>query len=76
MGRIESGKTHHSVSKDTRITRCLTPYDFLAHDLFAVALEVARIFVSERESGERYSEQPFSMHTVIADNCMCSHVCF
>jgi len=28
-------------TKDTRITRCVTPYDFLAHDFFTVALEVA-----------------------------------
>jgi len=29
------------LTKDTRITRCVTPYDLLAHDFFAVALEVA-----------------------------------
>jgi len=49
-------------------TRCVTLYDFLAHYFFAMALEVvrlSRIFVRERESGERYSKQLFSTHTVI-----------
>jgi len=36
---------------------------------------LSRIFVGERESGEVYSEQFFSTDTVIADNCMCAHVC-
>jgi len=50
-------------------TRCVTLYDFLAHYFFAMALEVAPgsldFFVRERESGERYSKQLFSTHTVI-----------
>jgi len=66
----------HSPTKDTRITRCVTPYDFLAHDFFAVALEVAPGSLEFLlESEERYSEQLFSTHTVIADNFMCAHVC-
>jgi len=60
-------------NKDTRITRCFTPYDFFA--VAPGATRLSRIFVRERESGERYSEQLFSTHTVIADNCMCAHVC-
>jgi len=55
-----------SKSKDTRITRCHTPYD-------AVGPRLSRIFVRERESEERYSEQLFSTHTLI-DNSMCAHV--
>jgi len=60
-------------TKDTRITRCVTPYDFLAH--FAVALEVAPGSLEFLlESGERYSEQLFSTYTVIADVPACGMV--
>jgi len=46
------------MNKDTRITRFVTPYDFLAHEFFAVALEVAPGSLKFLfESGERYSEQ-------------------
>jgi len=37
--------------------------------------KLSRIFVREREIGERYSEQLFSTYTVIADKFMCAHVC-
>jgi len=33
------------------------------------------MFVEEQESGELYSQQLSSTHTVTADNCMCAHVC-
>jgi len=31
--------------------------------------------VQEPESGELYSQQLSSTHTVTADYCMCTHVC-
>jgi len=46
----------HSINKDTRITRCVTLYDFLVHDFFALALEVAPGFLEflfESERAER-----------------------
>jgi len=39
--RVSGITIKNAIVKDTRRTRCVTPYDFLAHDFFAVALEVA-----------------------------------